>query len=401
MKKKTAVLVIHGIGQQEPFETLNDFVMNFTGVYQDAVSKHPGAGSGKADVETWHMLKRFPDTWTESFIRVDAPKVPEAPRIDVYEYYWAHMTQRMISTGEVLSWIVDVAQGASSFYSRNKHLRRNEKEDHLFEDDGELKKYKYLVCLLGRGKWLWKGLVMLESFLKDHPGLKTVPFLNWLGMGLTGLKDALTGALKGPMVDFMGDVTLYTTTDNKSQYYAVRQKILDGAVLKAKALILDPDHDELLLVGHSLGSVIAYDVVSRLNKEAKVDPAFAAVSGKLKGLVTFGSPLDKIAFFFDERISPEQKVRRDMVSQLHGFRRRHVSSDMVRNGIGQHLDGVDWLNFWIRQDPVSGHLDVYDPVTNIELVYPDIQSDLSVESHGRYWKEEKMYREIIQTYKLS
>ena len=382
MKKRTAVMVIHGIGQQQPLETLNHFVTNFSRVYAGEIEKlYKPEGPA---VECRHRLKRFAGTWNESLVEIHSPAVPEAAKVHVFEYYWAHLTQRQVSLVEVLGWMLDVADGAKAFYDANPALARGNENDAFFRQDGEFKKYHYLISLAGRGRILCKLVLLLKSLLKQR---------NFLSRFLLNL-------LTGPLVDFLGDVTLYTTTDTCSRHYEVRQQILDGAVMKAKLLLEDEDYDEVILLGHSLGSVIAYDVVDRLNKETNVRPDFVPCSEKLKGLITFGSPLDKIAFFFDEKISKDQQVRRDLVSQLHSFRRRYVSQEVLKNDIRQNMGNVAWINFWIKQDPVCGSLDVYQPVKNIELECTDIKHDVSIESHSRYWTFERMYRDIIQGFDL-
>ncbi len=208
--------------------------------------------------------------------------------------------------------------------------------------------------------------------------------------------------LSGPVVDYLGDVALYCSTDKKSKYFDVRQRILNGAYEKSKFLLESDQYSEILFSGHSLGSVIAYDTLDRLNKEMNVNPKLREYASKIKGLVTFGSPLDKIAFFFDEKIDQvRQNIRYAIVSQLHSFKRVNVDTTSLENGVEQCLADVKWLNFWTKPDPVSGHLDVYKDVSNIELDFSKTigDSDLSVKSHSFYWQSEEMYQKIIKEFK--
>ena len=74
--------------------------------------------------------------------------------------------------------------------------------------------------------------------------------------------------------EYLGDVAVYVNTDQKAKNYAARAEILDGSttalsrLLKAK--VKDDQkrerwkYDEVLLVGHSLGSVISYDTIDEL-----------------------------------------------------------------------------------------------------------------------------------------
>lgn len=80
--------------------------------------------------------------------------------------------------------------------------------------------------------------------------------------------------LKGPLADSFGDVALYTGADEKSKYFHVRKNILDGAIQKTKFLIENDDYDDIILISHSLGTVIAYDALARLNKMMNADKIY-------------------------------------------------------------------------------------------------------------------------------
>ena len=204
-----------------------------------------------------------------------------------------------------------------------------------------------------------------------------------------------------PLADIMGDVTLYCSMDKKSEYYAVRKSILNGAVEKAGELIDREEYSEIYLIGHSLGSVIAYDTLDRLNKEMNVNAGFRKKAEKIKGFVTFGCPLDKIAFFFDEKISRlKQPVRYAITSQLHGFKRKNFDAVVLETQLQQYFENILWLNFWTKPDPVCGHLDVYHGVENIEMDFSESgkNKNFSIKSHSLYWQSEEMYKAIIDKF---
>ena len=216
------------------------------------------------------------------------------------------------------------------------------------------------------------------------------------------IEDLITRSIIAqPLEKFIGDIALYCSTDKKSKYYHVRSKILEGAFEKLKFLIQEGEYSQVILVGHSLGSVIAYDTLARLNKELNIVPNLIASSEKIKGLVTFGSPLDKIAFFFDEQIDKEQLIRAAIVSQLYGFRRVHVDTHTVESGVHSHFGRLKWLNFWTKTDPVSGHLDVYKEVENISMDFSDkIDKGIkgAISSHSLYWTSEEMFQRIFKEF---
>jgi hypothetical protein len=75
-------------------------------------------------------------------------------------------------------------------------------------------------------------------------------------------------------------------------------------------------YDRLVIVGHSLGSVVAYDTLNAMivadnhaNKERKV-------AERTSMLLTFGSPLDKTAYVFRNHKAIEAEVRGALAAQV-------------------------------------------------------------------------------------
>src|SRR6266850_195001 len=94
MSKKQAVLLIHGIGEQKPMETLRGFVNSVW--TRDASIHHPFAGS-----QVWSK----PDLVSKSFElrRLTTPQNQAGIRTDFFEMYWAHL-MRGTTLGHVLGW---------------------------------------------------------------------------------------------------------------------------------------------------------------------------------------------------------------------------------------------------------------------------------------------------------
>ncbi|MFH1691965.1 MAG: hypothetical protein ABIC68_05310 [Candidatus Omnitrophota bacterium] len=363
MSKKTAVVVIHGIGEQKPFESLDAFVQSFAPVYEAQIKKT----FASAVIKKKHSLVSFPG-WVESFVSLE-PQSAQPARMDIFEYYWAYMTQRQITFFEIIGWIFDVARGSCQAAS-DKSL------------SVKFKKLQYLCTMLS-----------VIGFLRLLISIPASVFIV-----IPPLWRKISAFLKKPVVDFFGDVVLYTSSDQKSKFFPVRQKILDEAVKKVTYILKDMDYDEIVLVGHSLGTVIAYDVLDRLNKQMNVDAELCQYAPRLKGLVTFGSPLDKIAFFFDEKINKKsQSIRYAIVSQLHGFKRVVVDSEALENGVKPCFEHVKWLNFWTKGDPVCDSLSAYRDVENIEMVFP-VKSKNPITNHGLYWQSHQMYQQIINAF---
>jgi len=63
----------------------------------------------------------------------------------------------------------------------------------------------------------------------------------------------------------------------------------------------------------SAGSLTTGSIVVPLTKEDLQ---------RLKTFITFGSPLDKVLYFFRQQLKPYETVRAHILHELHGFRQR-------------------------------------------------------------------------------
>jgi hypothetical protein len=164
---------------------------------------------------------------------------------------------------------------------------------------------------------------------------------------------------------------------------------------------MDNDYDQIIIAGHSLGSVIAYDTLNRIILQINAGMIDQKKAEKIKGLVTFGSPLDKIAFFFGENVTPKEKIRRKILADTHTFRTISLlddKSDIDKPDPFWVFPEVRWLNFWHPKDFISGKLDLYD-LSKVQPKYVgtlkedgtkegNIKIDAKMKflaAHGCYW----------------
>lgn len=138
--------------------------------------------------------------------------------------------------------------------------------------------------------------------------------------------------------------------------------------------------------------------------KALADPAAAPLSraelNRLTTLVTFGSPLNKVLYFFRTRVGARQTLRAHIVNDLHGFRlpRELFASDpgiADDAAAGQFSnaappDGLYWLNVWAPLDFVSARLDFYDGVHEYRRWYK-----LPGACHTSYWRDRRFYEEVL------
>jgi len=257
--------------------------------------------------------------------------------------------------------------------------------------------------------WFWSALIsgvlllaagfILATYYNVDPGRIMVRVLRrnatpLLGAGIaTFLCYALTA--------YVADVAVYVTADAKSKNYAARTAILKGSTQALVQLLTDQKYDRVILAGHSLGSVIAYDTINELLSQVNATPGPAADQPvpllsapelkKLKGLVTFGSPLDKIYYFFREHVKRDQAIRAQILSMLHSFRKLPSGRDYSPyefNYSFRQLDDLIWLNAWARLDPVGAKLKFYALPDQDQQCFP---YRVPVWAHLSYWADPNFY----------
>ncbi|MBI3796367.1 MAG: alpha/beta hydrolase [Deltaproteobacteria bacterium] len=150
--------------------------------------------------------------------------------------------------------------------------------------------------------------------------------------GVLGVGGAALDALKGYMgFDGLANTLLEKTLKDLAFYYEEDRQITDrqGRVRQARRVIQDElrkillplKGQRIMLIGHSMGSIVAYDVLRDLKKE---DPAFAVAH-----FVTIGSPLGL----------PHVKLK------VHEERNQEVRTPTIVT--------ERWANYADRRDPVA------------------------------------------------
>lgn len=280
---KQAVVVIHGMGEQRPMHTVRTFV--------EAVWTSDRA----LDVLAHDGTKRIwtvPDARLNSheMVRIRTNRLaltPDAdgvlqpgPSTDFYEFYWQHLmgTSRW---QHVIGWVVPLLLRSPSRVP--EPLRTP-----------------------------WRVLVAFSAALTAIVALRTLggtgPF-EWvfgpaLGKSLAGalaLLTAASGALGARYVlPYLGDASRYL--DNAPGNVKVRNDIRTEGLRLLRALNDSGEYDRIVVVGHSLGSVIGYDVLrllwadSRTPRTERRDRALADLEAASVALRDAPSRLTRRAF---------------------------------------------------------------------------------------------------------
>jgi hypothetical protein len=394
IRKRTAIMIVHGIGEQQPYETLDSFACGFIQSLND---------NGSGLYKRYHLTRACGEgreKWFDSIVRI-APAcadpacmhqpqnkcTEELNHVDLHEYYWADSTEDKITVPEINRWIRTTLKGANTYHQENAILQTKYAE----RNDGQAYGHR-LNSILRRSYFLYRFLEIVLWFAKR---------ISWMSKLMDAIENSSTHIVCG----YVGDVAIYTNTDRKSKFFGIRQKIITGAHEKLLDLLNDDCYDQVIIAGHSLGSVVSYDLMNKLNIQCNHDrPLREQAQAKLRALITFGSPLDKIAFFFRERASANEHVRKQIISYLHSFKSvPDVNPEggewRMENRLERYFDNVPWHNFYHDADPVSGHLDFYSKVINEKIpAFEDKKSNRWGYAHLGYWGHQPMYKQITKEY---
>jgi hypothetical protein len=198
--------------------------------------------------------------------------------------------------------------------------------------------------------------------------------------------------------------------------------------------------DEVVWVGHSLGSVISYNVIGDIfekcsqvseayweeldaraaawkaaggqgDEPTELEPQHVLTAKKrnaerifsgLRHFVTLGSPLDKIAFLYSDRDKVKEDDSDDRHVKHNGVLRQWTHLPPPRTVGARKSDGSVgtfevpfWLNFFYGGDYVSGPINLFgaDTATNIHT-----RGRLRIPgyAHVQYWKDREVGAKILE-----
>jgi hypothetical protein len=225
---RQAVVVIHGIGHQRPMDTLRPFVEAVLG--EDPKPDGPPRYYSKPDeVSGTFELRRLQSRSSR-------------PRTDYFELYWQHLVPTA-TWAKIWAWFVlllnrravDVPPALRGLWVLTWIL-------------------SVVIGLLLLGSlvvWVAPGAVPTLAGLRDTP---EVP------VGVV----AILLLVQGFVLNYVGDAAIYLSPEPRN--VAARQAVRDAGVALLVRLHagLDQDrpYDRIVVVGHSLGSVIGYDILT-------------------------------------------------------------------------------------------------------------------------------------------
>ncbi|MGZ4900227.1 MAG: hypothetical protein ACXV8X_11275 [Candidatus Angelobacter sp.] len=275
---KQAVVIIHGIGEQKPMDTLRSFADALLGkseTGQEAYWSKPDPMSELLETRRLQALGR--------------------PMTHFYEYYWAYNVEGT-KLLDVLYWLSglimrrgrDVPESAKALWWLSRIL------------------VGLLIVLT-----LLNVPAQLRMWFTAQPTLSAA----WILVVVAGL------LLQLIVVHYLGDAARYLSP--RPQNIRLRHTIRSEGLQLLRTLHKRGEYDRIILVGHSLGSVIGYDLITHLWQEFN------------EQYPDLGSPdiQAKVRECMDREVSP-QPVIRDLLS-LAGEKLHEVRSE---EGVRQYQE---------------------------------------------------------------
>ncbi len=223
---------------------------------------------------------------------------------------------------------------------------------------------QWAASLLANPLWVWPALIVLAKLVRDL------------------------------LIQFPGDVVIYVDSNKLDRFYKIRQEIkqiasdsVTGIYTARSADDSSWEYSRIAIVGHSLGSVIAYDTLNKLLNLDDITGNHVDVEKRTCLLETFGSPLDKIAFFFTIQGKETFHIREQLAAVVQPLIQSYAK-----------FRTFPWVNVYSRNDIVSGSLQFYDlPDTTYKFKVeniPDPDAVVPLAAHVDYWKNELVWQQL-------
>jgi hypothetical protein len=431
-----AVLVCHGMGQQVRYETISSVA--------EAIRKEATAENGAQNVkpvgvhlsyENGSFLARAELDWTDTGHKKHS--------VHVYEAYWAPLTEGQVTYRDTILFLLSAAWNG---WKTSKLFRSSTFQRWMFDGRKEMTigpatqagilvmlvfilgqvavigwvlamlagQYKVVLSeampALGSKGFIWACCKLLAPFLPGigtliHPGNFGPAW--WEALGLLVLWIFLVAqafAVRYFLIEYAGDVAAYISPYKDSKFDEIRTKIQNVGMGVGKTIYgfgekseAVPNYPKVVVVGHSLGSVLAYDTLNALINLDNVSAAHERkqVMARTRALVTFGSPLDKTAFIFRMQTRNDQEwIREQLAASVQPL---IVDYEKYRP------DGFDWINIWSKMDIVSGELNYYDMHDDPTRVFNkkpcvqnmvDLQANMPLYAHLQYWNNDLLRQQL-------
>jgi hypothetical protein len=231
-RKKVAIVVTHGMGEQIPMETLRSFVQ--AAWVTNEAAHWPATPPDENPEDIWFMpdavtgsleLRRITTRWTKPH----ASATDRGPRADFFEFYWADLAEGTL-VEEVWDWIQILLLRWPSQVPKG---------------------------LLG----IWIALWLASAAMLIISLLAVLPWPGgWWHAGFALAAFGFGYIMKRMIAPYLGDVARYVRADPRN--IAMRQAIRERGLKLLDDLHDSKSYERIIIIAHSLGTIIAYDLVS-------------------------------------------------------------------------------------------------------------------------------------------
>jgi hypothetical protein len=393
-----AILVCHGIGMQVRFETVDC-------VTRQLLREHTARGGLEPTVQvrqTLHANKLLPRA--ELTLPLPDGSVRD---VHIYEAYWAPIPEGRVSAGDVARFLF------TSTWNGLRNSAFGSFERWMF---GGLQRCEYrsamlylaalllLVLTTVWAAWLvsfvlvvWHAGSVLQSAI-GHLGQLTIT--GWTVMQAVLWLGSFGGALlvRSTLIQYLGDIAAYVFAHDVNKFAQIREEIQATAtevaehVFQSRTLQKTPLYERVFVLGHSLGTVVAYDTLNRLIAQDLAHTGTSDIPRRTGLFLTFGSPLDKTAFIFrtQQKAAPireqyaavKQPLILDYAYRPQRWINLHASRDWISGALNyydapgsaggeRHIQNLRVSSAW---NPLAAHLQYWEGADVRRLVYDALLS---------------------------
>jgi len=327
---KQAVVLIHGIGEPVPMQTLRGFVHAVW--TSDSAVIRPGGTN-----QVWSK----PDDISEDFElrRLTTAEAKNDKRTDFFEFYWADVMNDT-RLNHVVSWIQFLLFRSPSRVPK------------------QLRAIWWLMAVLAAitvGSWSYQTYLsfgnsdrsskvcncqMCAGSANGSAEASEATIVQDLTSWFSILGPVAWTGISGFLIYYVGDAARYLRA--KPQNIVCRRKVRAAGIELIQRLHSRKKYDRIIIVGHSLGSVIGYDILTHLW------PKYNSLVGK-RGSTPALDHLEKIAGDSSVDNAAYQQAQRAYLNELQA-------------------SGCGWL--------VTDFITLGSPLTHASLLLAESEEDL-------------------------
>jgi hypothetical protein len=349
-----AVLVIHGMGEQIPMDTIKSFVHAVWETDEDIIRKdfaNPAEVWSKPDARTGSLeLRRI--TTRESVV---SDAFPNGVRTDFYELYWADLTAG--STWDAFTgWV-----GGLLFRPWSR-----------VPADVRLAWIVLWIASLAVLALAILGVAGADFF--EEQGFPFLARYHWL---VAAASAALLGVVHKAATATFGRVVRYTRAQPEN--IAARQAVRERGLKLLNALHSGNNYTRIVVVSHSLGTILAHDLISYFWAQRSAARTFE------EGTEEFGTlcRLEEVAAKIDEGSPPPALLKE--FSDVQYRLRQFLASRPAPAGDAQ--PDRRWL--------ITDFVTLGSPLTHAEFLLAADREDLDLRIEQRELPVSPPFRELL------